>query len=344
MSINIIYHKTCQCNVPVPPTSDPTPTPTSTPPPPSATPTPTPTPTKPPSCCEWDGNGKLIFFEQGCGWSIRNVTWSKISNHVWIAFETLDCNESVNLSLTCNSSVILNGTDQACIAKWIYSVQSWPCLNGPYSVQAVTPQNINTLNFPIEVINEIVSSSYWPQICTCNIPYWFVISGQIKPDCDCCSPTPTPTPSPTPPPPTPTPSSSLPPPPPTPTPPEPTPPEPTSPEPSPPEPSPPEESPPEESPPEESPPEESPPEESPPEPQPPQPPDENGECPVGFYLTANGCCPDGWELVTIGEGGDGDGFCCPPGGNCEGPSSGPTGQALHNIGLFNFAQLERKDQ
>lgn len=174
---------------------DPPPTPTETEPPPTPPPMPSPTPPPPTpnNCCEWDGMGYIFYyidcFDCKTIWRNFNVQYNKLSNYQWRFNDIVECDEELDISISCNPNIGLNSSDLSCKNKWNVTVSKWPCYNAPFSTTMITSSNINTLNLPQSIIDQITSSPWWPKACDCNIPYAFILNGQFDYDnCGCCCP------------------------------------------------------------------------------------------------------------------------------------------------------------
>lgn len=182
------------CPTPTPsPTIGATPTPTTTP-----TPTKTPPPPTPNNCCEWDGIG-AVFYSIDCAggspvWRNFGVQFNKLSNYQWRFNDKVECDEELDMTISCNPNTIFNGSDLSCQNKWSITVSKWPCATGALGATMITSSNINTLNLPQNIKDQITSSAGWPIACACDRPYAFILNGQFDPNnCNCCTPTPTPT-------------------------------------------------------------------------------------------------------------------------------------------------------
>lgn len=171
----------------------PTPTPTRTE---TSTPTPTPTITVTPTqtrknCCEWDGNAK-IYYAIACVngspvWRNLNIKFEKISNYQWVFNKIVECNELLDVVIVCNPNIIFNGSDLSCSNKWSIVVNKWPCHNAPFTTTMITSSNINNLNLPQVMKDDIISSVSWPKACECNIPYNILLNGTFDAsNCSCC--------------------------------------------------------------------------------------------------------------------------------------------------------------
>lgn len=195
------------------PTVTPSQSPTQTPPcspPPTQTPecsatstmTPTVTPTSTPdNCCDWNGEGNFISYDE-CGWDLKGIVkLNKISDYQWSKVEIVDCEnlpfEIFNILVTCDKNIVYIPSGDAgriaCEKKWSIQVNNFPCLDGPYVIQMVNENNIDSFGFSQDIIDAITSTSDWPNPCSCDQPPYWAIYGQHKFMCDCCSPTPTPT-------------------------------------------------------------------------------------------------------------------------------------------------------